>query len=96
MIEAVGWAGNLLFAICGLPQAIKTWKSKNVSGLSGLFLWMWLIGELLTFVYILVSDLRDNLLHIPLYFNYAFNLVLAGYLVWAKYAYPKKYKDAVC
>lgn len=92
MIETIGWAGNILFAICGLPQAIKTWRTKKVADLSGLFLWLWLLGEMLTFVYIVVVDIRDNTSHYPLYFNYTFNMCLAVYLVWAKYTYPKKYK----
>ncbi|MBN1821872.1 MAG: hypothetical protein JXR31_13490 [Prolixibacteraceae bacterium] len=92
MIETIGWTGNILFAICGLPQAVKTWKSKKTEDLSALFLWLWLLGELLTFIYIIIVDIRDHTSHFPLYFNYAFNLCLATYLVWAKINYPGKYR----
>jgi uncharacterized protein with PQ loop repeat len=91
MIEIIGWAGNIFFAICGLPQAIKTYKTKHIADLSGLFLWLWVSGELLTFVYVVLNDIENQTSHYPLYFNYTFNLTLAVYLVWAKYTYPKKY-----
>jgi uncharacterized protein with PQ loop repeat len=89
--ETIGWIGNIMFAICGIPQVIKTFRSKSVKDLSVLFLWLWLFGELLTFVYILVGDMETGISHFPLYFNYAVNIFMACYLVWAKYFYPKKY-----
>lgn len=89
--ETIGWIGNILFAICGIPQVIKTFRSKKVNDLSVLFLWMWFWGELLTFYYIIYGDLETGILHWPLYFNYAVNTFMATYLIWAKYKYPKKY-----
>jgi len=47
--EIIGWIGNILFAICGIPQVIKTFRSKSAKDLSLLFLWLWFSGELLTF-----------------------------------------------
>lgn len=32
MIDFFGWFGSLLLAICGLPQAIKSFKEKNSDG----------------------------------------------------------------
>ena len=89
--ETIGWVGNILFAICGIPQVIKTFRTKSAKDLSVLFLWLWLLGELLTFVYILVGDWETGIAHFSLYFNYAVNIFMAVYLIWAKYAYPKKY-----
>lgn len=91
--ETIGWIGNILFAICGLPQVIKTYKTKRVGDLSALFLWMWLLGELLTFVYILSGDWKTGHIHFPLYFNYIVNIFMACYLVYAKYTYNKKYPE---
>lgn len=91
--ETIGWIGNILFAICAIPQVIKTFQSKSTKDLSGLFLWLWLAGELLTLLYIFIGDLESNTLHLPLYFNYIVNIILASFLVYAKYAYPKKYPE---
>ena len=89
--ETIGWIGNIMFAICAIPQVIKTFRSKSVQDLSVLFLWLWLFGELLTFAYILVGDMETGISHFPLYFNYVVNIFMACYLVWAKFVYPKKY-----
>jgi len=88
--ETIGWTGNILFAICGIPQVIKTFRTKSTKDLSFLFLWLWLAGELLTFIYIFMGDLETGTLHLPLYFNYVFNIFMACFLVWAKFVYPKK------
>lgn len=89
--ETIGWIGNILFAICAFPQAVKTFRSKRTHDLSGLFLWLWFFGEFFTFIYIVVGDMQANTLHLPLYFNYVVNIVLACYLVYSKYTYPIKY-----
>lgn len=89
--ETIGWIGNILFAVCGLPQVIKTYRTKKANDLSILFLWMWLLGELLTFIYILIGDYETGIAHLPLYFNYVVNIFMACYLIWAKYIYPQKY-----
>ncbi|HUX52826.1 MAG TPA: PQ-loop repeat-containing protein [Williamwhitmania sp.] len=86
-IEAVGWLGSILFSICGLPQLVKTWKTKKVDDLSSLFLWLWFWGEILTFCYIVAGDVFVKSYHIPLYFNYAVNILIVIYLLYAKYAY---------
>lgn len=92
--ETIGWIGNILFAICAFPQVIKTFRSKSVKNLSALFLWLWFFGELLTLIYIAVGDIESKTLHLPLYFNYLVNILLLSFLVYAKYAYPKKYPKA--
>lgn len=89
--ETVGWIGNILFAICGIPQVIKTFRTKSAKDLSLLFLWLWLAGEVLTFIYIFIGDLETGTLHLPLYFNYVVNIFMACFLVYAKFFYSKKY-----
>jgi len=83
----IGWIGAILFAICAVPQVIKTWKTKKADDLSGLFLLFWLFGELFTFTYIIVDDVILNITHFPLYVNYFFNTLLVIYLLYAKRYY---------
>ncbi len=90
--ETIGWIGNILFAICGIPQVVKTWRSKSANDLSFLFLWLWFAGELLTFVYIFLGDIETGTFHFPLYFNYIINIFMACFLLYAKYVYPEKFK----
>jgi len=89
--ETIGWTGNILFAICGIPQVIKTYRSKSAKDLSLLFLWLWFVGELLTFIYIVVGDLETAIFHYPLYFNYIVNIFMVCFLLYAKYIYPEKF-----
>ncbi|PIF02305.1 MAG: hypothetical protein CR996_00575 [Draconibacterium sp.] len=91
--ETIGWVGNILFAICGIPQVIKTFKSKSVKDLSAIFLWMWFAGEVLTFTYIIIGDLKTGILHFPLYFNYVVNICMVCFLIYAKYVYPRKFSS---
>lgn len=88
--ETIGWIGNILFAICGIPQVIKTYRSKSAKDLSVLFLWLWFAGELLTFIYIVVGDAETATFHFPLYFNYMINIFMASFLLYAKYFYTEK------
>jgi uncharacterized protein with PQ loop repeat len=93
--ETIGWIGNILFAVCVVPQALKTFKTKSVKDLSAMFLWLWFFGELLTLVYIVFGDLESGTKHFPLYFNYVVNIILCSYLVYAKYYYPQKYPEII-
>lgn len=93
LVETIGWVGNILFAVCGIPQVIKTYQSKSAKDLSVVFLWLWFAGELLTFVYIVIGDLKTATTHFPMYFNYAVNIFMACFLIYAKYYYPKKYPE---
>ncbi|WP_430816378.1 PQ-loop repeat-containing protein [Carboxylicivirga sp. RSCT41] len=88
--EMIGWLGSILFAVCALPQAIHTYRTKKSDDLSELFLWLWFLGEVFTLTYILYGDIVTGIYHIPLYFNYIFNLFLLFYLLYAKYHYATK------
>jgi len=85
--EIIGWMGSILFAVCALPQAIHTFKTRKVDDLNELFIWLWFLGEVFTFWYILVDDFNNKIYHVPLYFNYLFNLIMLFYLIFAKYRY---------
>jgi len=85
--DYIGWIGAFLFAICGLPQVIKTWKIKKADDLSWLFLIFWFLGEIFTLTYIILDDVILSITHYPLYINYVFNLIMVIYLIYAKNKY---------
>jgi uncharacterized protein with PQ loop repeat len=66
-----GWIGSIMFAFCGLPQAIKTIKEGHARGMDSLFLLMWTFGEVFTLIEVLANSSH---LHY-LVFNYLANLV---------------------
>ena len=83
MLEYCGWLGSLLFALCGLPQAIQSYKDKNSYGLNWLFIIAWFFGEIFTLVYIIPKG------DIPLIVNYSVNLIFVVIIAYYK-IYPKK------
>lgn len=74
----------MLFALCGLPQAIQSLKQGHSNGLSWTFLMMWLFGEVLTLIYVYP---KSNIL--PLLANYTLNLLFLIVIVWYR-AFPRK------
>lgn len=91
--HVLGWIGAFFFAICAVPQVIKTWKTKKADDLAWMFLIFWLGGELLTFAYIIIDDILLKITHFPLYINYLFNMISVVYLIYAKYAYNDDNKN---
>ncbi len=77
-METIGWIGSIMFAMCALPQAIKSVRDGHSDGLSWGFLMMWLIGEVFTLIYVAPKG------HIPLIANYAGNLVLLQIMIYYK------------
>ncbi len=94
MHEIIGWFGAFLFAVCALPQAVKTFKTKKADDISWLFLWLWFFGEIFTFLYLIIDDIKLKTTHFPLYINYIFNIVIVVYLIYAKKFYKSKQKKA--
>lgn len=74
-MELIGWVGAMLFAICGLPQAIECYKQGHSRGLNWFFLGAWLGGEMLTIIY--VWPKADY----PLLANYFMNLVFLSVML---------------
>lgn len=93
MIETIinysGWVGALLLAFGGIPQVIKTWKTKKANDLSWLFLLAWFFGGLFLIFYIVGGDILQKNYHIPLYLNYSLNTIVPLYLIYAKKFYKK-------
>lgn len=86
-IEAIGWLSGILFACCGLPQAVLSYKSGNSRGISAGMLWMWFWGEILAIIYVLSKIGFDK----PLLFNYTINVLFI--LVILKYKYFERSND---
>jgi len=78
MLEIAGWVGSILFALCGLPQAIACWRNGNSDGLDWTFLLAWFFGEVLTIIYVLPK------MDMPLLFNYFLNLLFLFVMLWYK------------
>lgn len=84
MIETVGWLAGLLFAFCGLPQTIQCYKQGHSRGVNGLFIWMWLIGEILMQVYVFAKHGLDLPLLVNYWINTIFVLVIVKYKYWER------------
>jgi uncharacterized protein with PQ loop repeat len=81
MIETIGWISAACFALCGLPQAIKSYKDGNSDGIAALMLWLWTIGEVLAIWYVLGKHGMD----LPLLTNYVVNLIFLTIILRYKY-----------
>jgi uncharacterized protein with PQ loop repeat len=79
MLEISGIIGALMFAFCGLPQAITCIKTGNSQGLSWSFLIMWFFGEVFTIIYILPK--HDYILLTNYILNFGFLLIMLKYKI---------------
>ena len=77
-LELIGWISGAMLAICGIPQAIKIIKTNDTSSLSMMFLVLWFLGEVFGIIYVLPKE------HSPLIFNYGFNTLLSGFMLFYK------------
>lgn len=84
IVELVGWLGAVFLAICSFPQTLKNIKEGSARNLSPYFIWLWLLGELLTLVYVLVGSFSW-----PLFFNYGLNLTFS-FILLKLYYFPRK------
>ena len=78
MLEFFGWAGSILFALCGMPQAYQSYKQGHSRGLNWAFILMWGMGEIMTFIYVLPK------MDIPLLFNYTINMAFLIVIIYFK------------
>ena len=79
MIETMGWIGSLLFATCGLPQAVNCIKTGNANGLTWTFLILWLLGEIFTLPYIIYSGQSPLIINYGL--NFCFVVIILRYKI---------------
>ncbi len=85
IMEIIGWIGGTLLAFCGVPQLIKTYKSKCAMDISWWFLGMWGVGEVLTLAYIIDNNLLSGIYQYPLLANYFFNTIIISVIVYIKW-----------
>lgn len=81
-LEMMGWAGSLLFAICGLPQAIDCYRSGHARGLNWFFLLAWLGGEVFTIAY--VWPKADYPLLANYFMNLVFVVIMLKFKIWER------------
>ena len=79
-INLLGILGAICFAVCAIPQALKCYKEGNATGISKIYLWLCILGEILTLLYVVLT-----VCDILLILNYVSNLVFL--LIVAKYKY---------
>ena len=77
-LELIGWIGSIAFAICGAPQAYRSYKDKHSDGVSWGLLNLWMVGELCTLAYVIPKG------HWPLIFNYLGNIVFVSIILYYK------------
>jgi uncharacterized protein with PQ loop repeat len=77
-IETMGWIGSVLFAVCGLPQAVDCIKKGNAHGMTWSFLILWFLGEVFTLPYIVHTG------SLPLLFNYSLNFCFVVVILYYK------------
>ena len=82
MIDALGWLGGGMLAVCGIPQAIQCIRDKHARGLNWGFVGLWGMGEILTLAYVFPK------LDWPLIVNYSINLAFLAPIVYYK-IFPK-------
>lgn len=88
LFSLMGWLGSVCLAICGVPQAIQSFKDKHSDGISWGFLLLWTFGEIFALAY--VYDKLD----LPLLVNYTSNILIVGVMLYYK-IYPKAKTDSV-
>lgn len=76
LLDLLGWLGSFFLAICAIPQAWHSYKTKSSTGISWWLLGLWGVGEILTLIYVLPR------LDWPLLFNYSCNLLSLGVIVY--------------
>ena len=77
MEDMVGWIGNILLAICCIPQALKAHRNGHSRGISRIFIATWFVGELCAFYYHLNTSDKY-----PQIFNYIINILGTSVILW--------------
>jgi uncharacterized protein with PQ loop repeat len=80
-IKLIGLIGSLLLCLCGVPQAIKSYKDKNSDGLTFGFVILWLLGEVFMLTYIIIVHSKD----ISLLINYIFSAFAVSIISYYKF-----------
>lgn len=81
----IGWIGSLSFGLCGLPQAVKTYRDGHAKGLDTGFLVLWTTGEVFTFAAV-IMDAPVPYLLANYILNAIFLVVMWRYKLWPRRA----------
>jgi uncharacterized protein with PQ loop repeat len=73
IVTILGHIGLVLLAFSSLPQLVKTFKSKDVSGVSPTMLLCWSMGCFSMGLYVFLTTAQTILL-----LNYGFNTIIVG------------------
>jgi uncharacterized protein with PQ loop repeat len=79
LIDVMGMIGSVMLGICGVPQLIKTVKTRKADSISWSFLLLWLAGEIILYIYIACKS-PD----LVLFFNYGLNIVILSIILKIK------------
>lgn len=82
IFDIVGFVGSTFLILSSVPQAIHTFKTKNVSGLSLGTLLFWFFGVILMGIYVLGTNHS-----MPLLLNYGFNTLIVGVNLYLYFKY---------
>ena len=86
-METIGFAAAILTTAAFLPQVYKTWKTKDVSGLSLPMLFIFFLGIVLWLVYGILKDSPSMI------FANSVTVISAFLLLFFKIRYSKKQED---
>ena len=75
MLEIIGWIGSISFAVCGIPQAWKSYKQGHSRGMDSSFLLLWFLGEACMIVYTVQFN------SVQLLFNYILNFTCLLFII---------------
>lgn len=84
MTELIGWIGSIMFALCGLPQAILCIQQGHSKGVSRAFLGMWLVGELCFIFFTLAKFGTIPQLLLNYLVNLVFVIVIGFYMIYPR------------
>lgn len=74
----LGWASTFCLAVCGTPQAYKSWKEGHSEGMSWEMLLLWFAGEIFLVFY---AGMDFN---VPVLANGLLNTAIAGIIIFYK------------
>ena len=87
LIQLLGYVASTILALRLLPQTYRCVKKKNAKGFSKNMLYLWLTGEILMILYILLSVG----VNIPLLSYYTITIILLCVIL--KYKWWPKFND---
>ena len=88
MIETLfGVIGASCFALCALPQVLKAWRTRSAKDISWGFIALSFGGNIASFVYIFMTNLKTGYWQYPQFVNYSIALGLLCVLSILKLIY---------